>query len=168
MTALLALTSLSDFPVDTCLAVGSAAMTGYFWLVRVRQEQPALSVHQLSNYRATLRRSETPGMQRLCLSQLDTGGVLVANHSVRQNSVLKFACYLETPHGEIEGDWGWTGDDKPPWNVGPETTIPLSPACFFDVPEGYRAPDDLRFRIELVTVSGRRFGHTLSLEAPRR
>jgi len=164
----LGLSNLSDLPVDTFLAVGSAAMTAYFWLVRVRQERPLLTIHQLADYRASLRRSDTPGKRRLCLSQIDTGGVLVANHSVRQNSILRFDCFLQTAEGEIRGDWGWTGDDRPPWNIAPETTIALSPACFFEVPEDYQTPDELSFRIELITVSDTRFAHELTLSAPRR
>ena len=167
MPAPLALTSLSDLPIDTFLAVGSATMTAYFWLVRVRQEQPQLTVHQLAGYRASMRHCDTPGKKRLCLAQIDTGGVLVANHSVRQNSILRFDCFVTIDGREVRGDWGWTGDDKPPWNIGPETAVALSPACFFEAPEAYEPPEDLAFRIELITVSGRRFSSTMSLKAPR-
>ena len=67
-------------------------------------------------------------MKRLCLQQLETGGVLIVNHSTRQNSVVTFDCFLHTPRGTIAGDWGYGGEDKPPWNVGPESTIAFSPS----------------------------------------
>ncbi len=38
---------------------------------------------------------------------------------------------------------------------------------FFEVPEDFETPEDLAFRIELVTVSGKRFGETMSLKTPR-
>lgn len=153
--------------VQSAMAAGSAAMTSYFWLVKARRERPDLKIYQLANFRATLRRGdpERPG-KRLGLMQIQPGGVLMANNSVRQNSVVRFDCYLEHEGRKLKGDWGWSHDDKPPWNVGPETTIAVSPACFFDVPEDYEVPDDLRFGIEFVTISGRRFGHQFSLNAP--
>ena len=159
--------SIADL-VRSVMAGGSAALTSYFWLVRSRRERPKLEMYQLNNFRAALRRQ--PGSEetrRLCLSQIDTGGVLIANNSTRQNSILRFDCYLEHKGRTIKGDWGYSGDDKPPWNIGPETTIAFSPACFFEVPVEYETPDDLSFRIELVTVSGKRFGEAFSLEAPR-
>ncbi len=163
---------LADIPWSelsrSAMAGGSALMTGYFWLVRSRREKPKLEMYQLSNFRASLRSQQgSEDKKRLCISQIDTGGVLIANNSTRQNSVLRFDCYLQHQGRKIKGDWGFSGDDKPPWNVGPETTIAFSPACFFEVPEDYETPEDLAFRIELVTVSGKRFGETMSLETPR-
>lgn len=154
--------------IRSVMAGGSAAVTSYFWFVRSRRESPRLEMYQLGNFRASLRRKEgAENIKRLCLSQIDTGGVLIANNSTRQNSILRFDCYLEHHGNRIKGDWGYTGEDKPPWNVGPETTIAFSPACFFEVPEDYEVPDDLEFRVELVTVSGKRFGETMALKTPQ-
>ena len=153
--------------VRSVMAGGSAAVTGYFWFVKNRKEKPNLKIYQLGPYRPSLRRGnpETPG-KRLGLTQLEPGGVLLANNSIRQTSVLRFDCYLKQGATEIKGDWGWSHDDKPPWNIGPETTIAVSPACFFDVPEDYEIQDDLEFRVEFITVSGKRFGQKLTLDAP--
>ena len=152
--------------VQSLMAAGSAAVTGYFWLMKANKERPDLKVYQLANYRAMLRRgtAEQPG-KRLGLTQIEPGGVMVANNSSRQNSIYRFDCYLKQPGGEIKGDWGWCHEDKPPWNIGPETTIAVSPACFFDVPDNYEVSDELEFRIEFVTVSGKRFRHTFGLQA---
>ena len=154
-------------PLQSVMAFGSAAVTSYFWFVKARRERPDLKMYQLSNFRGSLRRGDAEKQtRRLCVSQIDTGGVLIANNSSRQNSVVRFDCYLIHNKSEIKGDWGWTGDDKPPWNIGPETTIPFSPACFFEVPEDYEVPDDLDFRVELITVSGKKFSEKMSLKAP--
>jgi len=169
---MISLSLLADIPVAdvvrSAMAGGSAAVTSYFWFVRSRREKPKLEMYQLSHFRASLRRGDAEqGTKRLGLSQIDTGGVLIANNSTRQNSVLRFDCYLTHQGRKLKGDWGFSGDDKPPWNIGPETTIAFSPACFFEVPEDYEVPDNLDFRIELVSVSGKRFGQTMSLQAPK-
>ena len=106
-------------------------------------------------------------MKRLCLQQLDTGGVLIVNHSTRQNSVVLFDCFLQTEGGPIQGDWGFSGDDKPPWNIGPESTIAFSPACFFDVPEDFEVAENPEFQIQFITASGKRFSHRFTKQAPR-
>ena len=150
------------------MSAASLVFTTYFWFVKARKERPNLEFYQLSDFRAACRRHpEQEGLKRLCLQQLDTGGVLIVNHSTRQNSVVLFDCYLQTDRGEIQGDWGYSGEDKPPWNVGPESTIAFSPACFFDVPEDYEVPDNPQFRIQFITASGARFSHRFTKQAPR-
>ncbi|MGI9473689.1 MAG: hypothetical protein ACR2NZ_19255, partial [Rubripirellula sp.] len=142
--------------------------TTYFWFVKARGERPSLQLFQLSDFRAVCRRHpEDSNLKRLCLQQLDTGGVLIVNHSTRQSSVVCFDCYLQTDRGEILGDWGYSGDDKPPWNVGPESTIAFSPACFFDLPEDCEVPEEPRFRIVTVTANGKAFSSALQMHAPR-
>ena len=146
----------------------SFVLTSYFWLVKARKERPCLEFYQLSDFRLTTRRHpKRDGWKRVCISQLDTGGVLAVNHSTRQNSIILFDCYLQTDLGRVQGDWGFSGEDKPPWNLGPESTISLSPAFFFDVPEEYDPPESPEFSASFVTASGKRFSHRFSLEAPR-
>jgi hypothetical protein len=146
----------------------SLGVTSYFWLVKARKERPNLQFYQLSDFRTACRRhSDKEGWKRLCFQQLDTGGVLVANHSTRQNSIIFFECYLLTDTGLITGDWGYGGDDKPPWNVGPESTISLSPACFFNVPKEFEVPENPEFHIQFITASGKQFSHRFTKQAPR-
>lgn len=146
----------------------SFIFTAYFWFVKARRERPNLEFYQLCDYRTACRRHpDSSDQKRLCLQQLDTGGVLIVNHSTRQNSIVLFDCFLQTGVGEIQGDWGYSGEDKPPWNVGPESTIAFSPACFFDVPEDYEVPENPRFRVEFVTASGKQFSHSFTKRAPR-
>jgi len=147
----------------------SFLVTSYFWLVKARKERPSLVFHQLSNFRMTTRRHQRrEGWKRICISQIDTGGVLAVNHSTRQNSIIMFDCHLLTDLGLVKGDWGYTGEDKPPWNIGPESTIALSPAFFFDVPEEYEAPAAPEFIATFITASGKSFTHHFALEAPMR
>ena len=130
------LTELGDIGVSeiarTLMAGGSAAMTAYFWLVRSRREKPQLDLYQLSNFRPSLR--SQPGkedVKRLCLAQIDTGGVLIANNSTRQNSILKFECYLDHQGERIQGDWGYGGEDKPPMECGARDHHRLQPSLLF-------------------------------------
>lgn len=146
----------------------SFLVTCYFWLIKVRKERPNLQFYQLSDFRAVCRQHpDRENRKRLCVQQLDTGGVLVANHSLRQNSIIFFECYLLVEGQLIAGDWGCSGNDKPPWNIGPESSISISPACFFDVPEDFEVPEDLEFHVQFITASGKQFAHRFTKQAPR-
>ena len=158
---------MTTLSMESVLSVMSAAMTGYFWLVKARREKARLQFFQLHGFRASLRRGdEEKKTRRLCLSQVDAGGVLVANDSTRQNSIIRFDCYLRHRGQQIKGTWGYVDNDKPPWNIPPESTISLSLACFFEVPEDYEIRDNLAFRVEFVTVGNHRFKHLFSLQSP--
>lgn len=160
---------LESFDIKMLFSSVSMLVTGYFWLIKARKERPCLRFHQLSDYRLTTRRHpKRDGWKRVCLTQQGTGGVLAVNHSTRQNSIILFECFLFTADGVIAGDWGYTGDDRPPWNVGPETTIAFSPAFFFDLPESAEVPDDPEFHAHFVTASGATFTHRFALETPPR
>ncbi len=153
--------------IEMALSVASAVVTGYYWLVRARQERPNLKVFQLRDFRATLRGGDGERKaKRLSLTPMETGGVLVANNSLRQNSIVRFDCFLQYEKGWLKGSWGYLNDDKPPWNLAPHTSIAISPACFFDVPEDFEIGQEQPFRVEFVTASGRRFAHRFSLKAP--
>lgn len=159
-----------DLPIDAQLLFSGVSLivTCYFWCVRTRRERPNLQFHQLADFRVNCRRHpEDPDQKRLCIQQLETGGVLIVNHSTRQNSIVLFECFLPTDDGVIEGDWGYSGDDKPPWNVGPEASIAFSPACFFDLPVDLNVPEDPVFYLRFVTASGKRFTHRFTRTAKR-
>lgn len=159
-----------DGTIDLGMALSAASffVTSYFWLVKARKDRPNLQFYQVSDFRAVRRRHpDREGMKRMGIQQMDTGGVLAVNHSTRQNSIVLFDCYLTTDGGPIQGDWGYSGDDRPPWNIGPESTLGISPACFFDVPDDLELPDDWEFRIRFITASGRLFTHRFTKQAPR-
>lgn len=146
------------FDAQLVISLLSLLITAYFWLVRVRRERPNLEFIQLSDFRSSCRRIPNRDDARsYCLQQLGPGGVLIVNHSLRQNSIVTFDCFLVTEEGMIRGEWGYGGDDSPPWNVGPETALAFSPACFFEVPSDFVEPEQPVFYIRFRTASGRKF-----------
>ena len=152
--------------VETVLSVFSATVTAYFWFVKSKEEKPRLSVFQLHDFRASLRRGSPENQtRRLGLTQILPGGVLVTNHSIRQNSIVRFDCQLKDQGRWIKGR-GFVEDDKPPWNIAPQSSIAMSLACYFDVPEDFEIPEDLSFRIEFITASGKRFNHVFPKRTP--
>lgn len=152
--------------LELTLSVISLVMTAYFWLIKARRERPDLRVYQLSGFNATLRRGKEEGSKCLCLTQVGECGVLIANNSIRQSSILRFDCALRHDGRWLKGRWGRVNGDAPPWNVAAESTISLKLACFFDVPDDYEVPDDVEFRVAFITAGGQRFSATLHRQAP--
>ena len=164
------MTLLADSPVsmDSIFGFVSFLATIYFWVVQANRERPDLRIFQLQDFRAHARRVQgRDGIRRLGIQQLGGSGVLIANNSTRQNSIVMFECFFQHNGRTYHGDWGYVGDDAPPWNIGPESSIGLALACFFDVPEDFEVPDNLAFVVNFVTVSGAKFGHEFQLQAPR-
>jgi len=58
------------------------------------------------------------------------------------------------------------GEDTPPWNIGPESTIAMGLACFFDVPEDFEIPETFEIGVEFISASGKRYAHTFEREVP--
>ena len=112
-------------PVELILSIASFGITLYFWFVQARRERAQLRFYQIGSFRGSIRRhQQRDDVKRLCVQQLDSCGVLIANNSIRQNSIVLFHCWFVLPDGtEIEGDWGSVGNDRPPWNIGPESSI---------------------------------------------
>lgn len=159
-------TLLAKITPQGVMSAFSAGVTGYFWLIKARKERPRLSVYQLQSFRPSLRRGPDEQTKRLSLVQTEPGGVLIANHSIRQNSIIRHDSFIRYGGRTIRGTFGWVNDDRPPWNIGPESTISLSLACFFDVPDDCELPEDFDFRVEFVTASGHRFSHVFNKQAP--
>lgn len=153
--------------IEVVLSGTSLAITLYFWFIQARRERPQLRIYQIGGFRAVCRRHpQRDDAKRCCVQQLDSHGVLIANNSIRQNSIVLFDCWLLLPDGQqIHGDWGVVGDDHPPWNVGPESTIAMGLACFFDVPQDFEVPDSYEIGVEFVSASGQRYPHTFGREA---
>jgi hypothetical protein len=152
---------------EAILSVLSISLTAYFWMVKARRERPSLEFFQMRSFRANLRRGEEgSNTKRLGLTQIEQCGILIANNSTRQNSIVRFNCSFKYQGASIKGYWGYMEDEKFPWNIAPESAIDVRLACFFDVPEDFEIPDDMDFRVEFLTVGGRQFGHTFSLRVP--
>lgn len=167
MLPLLAQSWLPELSPEVVISVASLSMTSYFWLVQARRERPDLKFFQLRDFRATLRRGDPERKtKKLGIVQVESGGTLIANNSTRQNSIVRFDCFLSHNGKLIQGKWGYVDEDHPPWNIPPQSTIAMSLACFFDVPEDCEVPENLDFRVEFVTVSGQRFRHLFSVNTP--
>lgn len=154
--------------IETILSVTSLVVTLYFWFVQANRERPDLRFFQLTDMRAVTRRVPGhEGVVRLCVQQLDSHGVLVANNSSRQNAIVNYECSFQYQGQTVVGDWGYVDDDKPPWNVGPDSSIGLGLAFFFDVAEDFEIPDQLEFSVTFFAVNGKRFDSRFWLKAPR-
>lgn len=157
---------MSDSPIEMILSVASFAITVYFWFIQSRRERPQLNIFQISGFKAVCRRQQgREDVKRLSVQQINPTGILVANNSTRQNSIVLFDCWFLFPDGrQIKGDWGYVGEDRPPWNIGPESTIAMGLACFFDVPADFEIPENYEIGIEFITASGKRFAHSFTKE----
>lgn len=157
----------SSIGIETLLSIVSLGITLYFWFVQANRERPRLRFFQLGDFRANLRRVQgQEGMRRLCVQQMDSSGVLVANDSTRQNAIINFECAFRYNGRWIQGDWGYVDDNKPPWNIGPESSIGLGLAFFFDVEENFEIPAQIEFRVIFKVVSGNQFASSFWLKAP--
>lgn len=153
--------------IETILSVTSLVITVYFWFVQANRERPDLRFFQLTDFRAVTRRvPEQEGVRRLCVQQLDSCGVLVANNSTRQNAIINYECAFLHQGRTLQGDWGYIDDNKPPWNIGPESSIALGLAFFFDVEDDFEVPAQIEFHVSFITVSGKRFESRFWLKAP--
>ena len=159
---------MEEASIELILSIASFGITIYFWLVQARRERPRLKVYQIGNFRATCRRhQQRDDAKRFCVQQMDNCGVLIANNSTRQNSIVLFDCWLLLPNGDhYRGDWGTVGDGRPPWNIGPESTIAMGLACFFDVPLDFEVPDEYDVGVEFISASGMRYAHRFRKTAP--
>ena len=73
---------MSEVNIELIMSGASLAATGYFWLLKARKDLPKLEFYQLSDFRVVARRiPDQKDMKRLCVQQLDTGGVLAVNHT---------------------------------------------------------------------------------------
>lgn len=158
----------SPLSIEAVLSLFSLTVTSYFWFVKARRERPSLQFYQMRDFRASVRNGDPErNTKRLSLTQVDEGGVLIANNSTRQNSIVRFDCYFQHDGQRIKGSWGFMEDERFPWNIAPESAIGVRLACFFDVPEDFEVPENTIFGVEFITVGGRRFRHTFSLNAPQ-
>ena len=157
---------LAKVTLQSVMSTFSAVVTGYFWLIKARKERPSFTVHQLQSFRASLRRGADEKSKQLSLLQTEPSGTLIVNHSTRQASIVKHEASIGYNGKVIKGRFGWVGEDRPPWNIGAESTLAMSMACFFDVPADCELPDEFDFSVEFVTAGGYRFTHIFDKAAP--
>lgn len=151
---------MKQIPFEILLSGLSLVVTFYFWLTKARGEKPNLKIFQLWSFGSSGGRvDEAAGTEKISVWPMESGGVLIANNSTLQNSIIKFDCYLKLDNKWVKGTWGYQNNEKPPWNIPPQTTVAISPVCFFEVPKGFQMKEEAVFRIDFITISGKRFGH---------
>jgi hypothetical protein len=150
---------------DSLMSGFSAVLTGYFWLVKNRGERENLRIFATLPFQATPRGGDADRKtKRLIFNQLGTGGVLLANNSTVQNSVLRFECFLKVAGDWVAGSPLLLNGEKAPWNLPPQTAVGVSAGGTFEVPEAFEPDDQTLLRFEFVTVTGKRFRQTFTLK----
>lgn len=145
--------------VNAILAVGSAAVTAYFWLIKANRERAGVKVYQIGKFRAdrrTVPASEAPTKYRLWWS----GDLFFANRSTLPSAIIGAEVSVFFRGQWIDGDFGWGEGAELPWNLPPLSVEKKPVAAFLKVQDEVewdevQKPHKLRFRFS--TVDGRQF-----------
>jgi hypothetical protein len=137
------------------LSVGSSVVTGYFWLVKMRQERAGLQLYRAAGFRPDrLQCSDQPGKEKAVWY----GEVFLANPSTLPAAVVRFGVQLFWKGRWLDGSLIMEKKDGMPWTVEPLRVLARSFGCAFHVEEGTTREQLLpshRLRFTLVTVEGR-------------
>jgi hypothetical protein len=103
-----------------CGSIFSTLATGYFWMVRMRQERPCLKPYFAD-------KEFFLGVSRDGVRQVGVKlGVIVANYSVLPNAILGARLWLRTHDGWQElGNVAFDKQTAQPFNLPPLTTVLL-------------------------------------------
>jgi hypothetical protein len=146
---------LGDFNFQSFLAVGSACVTGYFWLVRMNQERAGLKLYRVADFRPDrLQCCDAPGKEKATWY----GEIYLANPSTLPAAVV--ACRVQLLwHGRwMDGKLVMEKKDDLPWTVEPLRVLARSFGCAFPVEEGTTREQLLKphkLRFTWTTVDGR-------------
>ncbi len=147
---------LGDINVQTFLAVGSACVTAYFWLVKMNQERLGLKLYRVADFRPDrLQCSDLPGKEKATWY----GEIYLANPSTLPAAVVRFRVQLLWGGRWIDGKLVIEKKDDLPWTVEPLRVLARGFGCSFPVEEGttreqLSQPHKLRFI--WITVDGRK------------
>lgn len=147
---------LGDFNVQSFLAVGSACITAYFWMVKMNQERAGLKLYRVADFRPDrLQCSDQPGKEKATWY----GEIYLANPSLLPAAVVRFQAQLLWDGRWIEGKLVIEKKDGLPWTVEPLRVLARGFGCSFDVEEGTtreRLLTPHKIRFTWVTVDGRK------------
>jgi hypothetical protein len=161
---------LSGFPgaikMETLMSFGSACLTGYFWLTKIRRENARLRLIQPAAFRADRRQcSRVPGKEKATWY----GEIFLANPATSLQTVIAAKIELFWKGQWIEGKWVLEKKDDLPWAVEPLRVFTRNLGLSFDVDEG-TAPDTLqenhRIRLTLTTLDGRKVVQEIETHGP--
>jgi len=146
---------IGDFNVQSFLAVGSACLTAYFWLVKMSRDGAGLKLYRAADFRPDRPQcGDAPGTAKAVWY----GEIFFANPSTLPAAVVGFRVQLLW-HGRcIDGALVMEQKDGLPWTVEPLRVLARSFGCAFAVEEGItreqlQKPHMLRFT--WTTVDGR-------------
>ena len=147
---------LGDFNVQSFLAVGSACVTAYFWLVKMNQERAGLKLYLVADFRPDrLQCSDQPGKEKATWY----GEIYLANPATLPAAVVRFQVRLLWGGRWIDGKLLMEKKDDLPWTVEPLRVLARGFGCSFPVEEGTAREQLLRpnkLRFIWTTVDGRR------------
>ncbi len=150
---------LAGFPgvikMETLMSFGSACLTGYFWLTKIRRENARLRLIQPAPFRADRRQcSRTPGKEKATWY----GDIFLANPATSLRTVIAAKLELFWQGQWVEGKWMLEKKDDLPWVIEPLRVFTRNLGLSFDVDEGTPAeqlPANHRIRLTLTTLDGR-------------
>jgi hypothetical protein len=153
-------------PLNSILSAGSAFVTGYFWLVKMRQERAGLRLYQAAGFRPDrLQCSDVPGKGKATWY----GEIFLANPSTLPSTVISLRISLFWKGQWIDGKRVIEKKDDLPWAVEPLRVLSRSLGCSFDVDEGTTREQlqvNQRLRLTLTTVDGRERTQELDTHGP--
>jgi hypothetical protein len=152
--------------METLMSVGSACLTGYLWLVKMRRETAGLKLYQPAPFRADRRQcSREAGKEKATWY----GDIFLANPSVMPRTVIRSRVELLWQGRWIEGKWILEKKEDLPWAVEPLRVLTRSLGVSFDVDEGTPAEQlqaDGRIRLTLETLDGRQLVEQIETNRP--
>jgi hypothetical protein len=147
---------LGEFNLQTLIAVGSACVTGYFWLVKMNRERAGLKLYRVADFRPDrLQCSDRPGKEKATWY----GEVYLANPSTLPIAVVRFGVQLLWRGRWMDGRIVMERKDDLPWTAEPLRVLARGFGCAFDVEEGTTREQLLqphKLRFNWTTVDGRR------------
>jgi hypothetical protein len=137
------------------LSVGSACVTGYFWLVKMGRERAGLRLYRVGDFRADrLQGSTTPGKATATWH----GGLCLANPATVPAVVVRLQVHLNWGGQWLEGRLVLESKDGPPWTVEPMRVFSRTLGVAFPVEENTdrdRMLRPQRFRFTFAMADGR-------------
>ena len=135
--------------LQTFLSIGSCAVTGYFWLVRINREREAVRIYQMGVLDGTLE-SGALGVW--------TGKLMLANRSIMPTGIVAGKAELYWKGRWLPGTFATSDANELPWNLSPQQVVPQKVVAIFAIGEETtreRVYEDQRIRFTFLTVEGR-------------
>jgi len=150
-----------NFNLQMLLSVGSACVTGYFWLVKANRERAGLCLYRTGDFRLDRPQCCDAAEKEKAIWY---GAICVANPSTLPALVVQARVQLRFEGRWLDGQLVQEKKDEAPWTIEPLRALSRSLGCAFQVPEGavqdrLQGPQQLRFVFTLA--DGRQRVHAL-------